>query len=100
MLADLDSHFHPLYDGCMDNRTNWNGLADLAKNGDIPDSSLKHAAKGTDLSDFLTKCLVCVTYTMLGRIKSSPMFFIAFSYLYFTAQLVFIYVFPLMFLCL
>jgi len=47
MLADLDSHFHPLYDGCMDNRTNWNGLADLAKNGDIPDSSLKHAAKGT-----------------------------------------------------
>ena len=54
MLADLDAHFHPLYDGCMDNRTNWNSLAEKAKQGDIPDSSLKAAAN----SDKGTLCIL------------------------------------------
>ena len=61
MLADLDAHFHPLYDGCMDNRTNWNSLAEKAKNGDIPDSSLKAAAN----SDRGTLCSVLVLFQVL-----------------------------------
>lgn len=51
MLADLDTHFTPLYDGVMGNRASWNGLADKAKHGDIPESSLKHAASNKGSQD-------------------------------------------------